>query len=232
MFRSLFVSLLVHHSYTNMSRATKRIKNNHLSSSSTSTSLESTQLEETLVRCDWVGSGRPHMEAYHDNEWGVPVHDDKVHFEFLILEGAQAGLSWDIILKKRMGYAAAFKNFNAADVSQMTDSELEALRQDTSIIRNKLKIYSARINARVFTAIQEEFGSFDSYVWKFVKGRQQLNSWKSMAEIPTSTKESDELSKDLKDRGMKFVGTTIIYSYMQAVGLVNDHLIHCCKRLK
>lgn len=181
-------------------------------------------------RCGWVGIGRPHMEAYHDNEWGVPVHDDKVHFEFLILEGAQAGLSWDIILKKRYGYAAAFKNFDVVAVSRMTDNELEELRQNPNIIRNRLKIFATRTNAVAFIAIQQEFGSFDNYVWNFVNHKPIVNNWKTLGEIPTSTKESDALSKDLKSRGMKFVGTTIMYSYMQAVGLVNDHLVGCCKR--
>lgn len=164
---------------------------------------------------------------YHDKEWGVPVHDDKVLFEFLILEGAQAGLNWSTVLNKRIGYKKAFHNFNAKKVANMTDEELETLREDSSIIRNRLKIYSARKNAKVFIQIQKEFGSFDTYLWNYVDGKQIVNRWKSFSEVPTKTEISDEISKDLKKRGMSFVGSTIIYAYMQAVGLVDDHLCNC-----
>lgn len=178
-------------------------------------------------RCDWVGNNKPYYEEYHDNEWGIPVHDDQKHFAMLILEGAQAGLSWETILKRREGYYKAFKQFDPQAVAQMTDDELEALRQDTGIIRNRLKIYSARKNAQVFLAIQKQFGSFDTYVWQFVGGKPKINKPQTLQEIPTSTQESDALAKDLKKRGMSFVGTTIMYAYMQATGLVNDHVSTC-----
>jgi DNA-3-methyladenine glycosylase I len=187
---------------------------------------------DSLIRCGWVGHGKPYYEAYHDNEWGNPVHDDRIHFEFLILEGAQAGLSWDIILKKREGYRAAFKNFDPVLVAKMTDKELEELQTNTNIIRNKAKIAAARTNANVFLSIQKEFGTFDKYIWGFVNNKPIMNHWKTLAEVPATTAESDALSKDLKTRGMKFVGSTIIYSHMQAVGLVNDHLVSCFRRTK
>ena len=183
-----------------------------------------------INRCAWVGTGKPHYEHYHDTEWGVPVHDDRKHFEMLILEGAQAGLSWETILKRREGYRKAFKAFAPQKVARMTDSELEALLSDSSIIRNRLKVFSARKNAVAFLAIQKEFGSFDAYVWSFVGGQPQRNFPKSLGDIPARTPESDALSKDLKKRGMSFVGSTIIYAYMQAVGLVNDHTADCFKK--
>ncbi|MCA9403079.1 MAG: DNA-3-methyladenine glycosylase I [Candidatus Omnitrophica bacterium] len=178
-------------------------------------------------RCTWPGCTKPLYIDYHDKEWGVPVHDDKTHFEFLILEGAQAGLSWYTILSRRDGYRKAFKNFNAKRVAAMTDAELEALLDFDGIIRNRLKVFAARKNAQVFLAIQKEFGSFDKYVWSFVGGKPIVNKWKSGKQLPVTTPESDALSKDLKKRGMSFVGSTIIYAHMQATGLVNDHLVSC-----
>jgi len=178
------------------------------------------------TRCGWC-TGKDYYEKYHDEEWGVPVRDDRTHFEFLILEGAQAGLSWDTILKKRDGYRRAFKNFEPSAVASMTDEELEALLQNPEIIRNRLKVFGARKNAVAFLKIQEEFGSFDAYVWRFVGGKPKQNRWKTLSEVPASTPESDALAKDLKKRGMTFVGTTIIYAHMQATGLVNDHIADC-----
>ncbi|MHC8508764.1 MAG: DNA-3-methyladenine glycosylase I [Rhodospirillales bacterium] len=183
--------------------------------------------EDGKHRCDWVGTGKPHYEAYHDEEWGVPVRDDRKHFEMLILEGAQAGLNWETILKKREGYRKAFKNFDAARTARMTDKELEARLKDPAIVRNRLKVFGARKNARVFLEIQKEFGSFDAYVWDFIGGAPRINARKTMVRVPAETKESQALSKDLKKRGMTFVGPTIIYAYMQAAGLVNDHLVSC-----
>lgn len=180
-----------------------------------------------ICRCPWTGNDKPLYEEYHDTEWGVPVHDDKIHFEFLILEGAQAGLSWYTILKRRPGYRKAFKKFDAKKVAKMTDTDLEKLLQDPGIIRNRLKVFAARKNAQVFLAIQKEFGSFDKYVWAFVGGKPIVNKFKSMKEVPATSTESDALSKDLKKRGMSFVGSTIIYAHMQATGLVNDHLVDC-----
>jgi len=179
------------------------------------------------VRCGWATDKFEAYQRYHDEEWGVPVHDDRKHFEMLILEGAQAGLSWETILKKREGYRRAFKDFDPVAVSQMSDDELEALLQDTSIVRNRLKVFGARKNAIAFLKIQQAFGSFDAYVWPFVGGQPKINSWKDMSEVPASTAESDTLAKDLKKRGMTFVGSTIIYAYMQAAGLVNDHTTDC-----
>jgi len=187
-------------------------------------------------RCHWVGKGKDFYDAYHDTEWGVPVHDDRTHFEFLILEGAQAGLSWETILKRRDGYRKAFKNFAPVKVAKMNEAELEKQMKNPDIIRNKLKIWGARKNARAFLDIQKEFGSFDKYVWRFVGGKPIVNE-RHGGDIPATTAESDALSKDLKKRGMTFVGSTIIYAHMQATGLVNDHLVECfrykpCKRLK
>jgi DNA-3-methyladenine glycosylase I len=164
---------------------------------------------------------------YHDNEWGIAVHNDQRLFEMLILEGAQAGLSWETILKRREGYRKAFYCFDPAKVALMSDSELEALRQNPEIIRNRLKIYAARQNAQAFLKIQKEFGSFDCYVWGFVNKSPIVNHWRGLKEIPATTAESDALAKDLKKRGMTFVGSTIIYAFMQAVGLVNDHITEC-----
>lgn len=180
-----------------------------------------------MKRCAWVGVDKPHMEVYHDEEWGVPVHDDRKHFEMLTLEGAQAGLSWDTILRRRKGYAKAFKNFNPKLIAKMTDAQLKTLMHDEGIIRNRLKIYSVRTNAQVFLDIQKEFGSFDKYVWQFVGNKVKKNKPKSLKDLVPRTAESDALSKDLKKRGMKFVGSTIMYAYMQATGMVNDHMASC-----
>jgi len=179
------------------------------------------------TRCSWVGTGKPHYEKYHDEEWGVPVHDDRKHFEMLVLEGAQAGLNWETILKRREGYRKAFLNFDPGKVAEMSDEALEKLLLDPGIIRNRLKVFSARSNARIFLDIQKEFGTFDSYIWQFVEGSPIKNHPKNLSEIPTTSKESDMLSKDLKKRGMSFVGSTIIYAHMQAIGMVNDHLTNC-----
>ena len=164
---------------------------------------------------------------YHDEEWGIPQHEDQHLFEMLILEGAQAGLSWETILKRRENYRKAFHQFDPIKVAKMTDSELEAQIQNEGIIRNRLKVYSTRQNAQAFLAIQKEFGSFDTYLWRFVDNKPIQNHWQSFSEIPTDTKESDALSKDLKKRGMRFVGTTIMYAFMQAVGMADDHLKDC-----
>ena len=181
------------------------------------------------IRCGWVGTNKPHYEEYHDQEWGIPVYDDNKHFEMLILEGAQAGLNWETILKKREGYRKAFKNFNPNQVALMSDEELENLMLNPAIIRNRLKIFSARKNAIIFLNIQKEFSSFNNYAWSFVGKKPIINKWKTLKDLPSSSKESDIFSKDLKKRGMKFVGSTIIHAYMQAVGMVNDHLVDCWK---
>jgi DNA-3-methyladenine glycosylase I len=179
----------------------------------------------TLSRCAWP---RSELDiAYHDTEWGVPVHDDRTHFEFLILEGAQAGLSWSTILKKRPNYAKAFADFDPARVAKFTPKRIERLLADPGIVRNKLKVNSAVSNARAFLTVQKEFGSFDAYVWRFVKGKAIVNRRKSLGDVPVRTPESDALSKDLLARGFRFVGSTICYAYMQAVGLVNDHTVDC-----
>ncbi len=181
----------------------------------------------TKKRCAWVRADDPLMLEYHDREWGVPVHDDRKHFEFLILEGAQAGLSWTIILRKREGYRHAFAEFDPEKVARFSTSRIEKLLLDPGIIRNRLKIESAVKNARAFLKIQEEFGSFNTYCWRFVNGRPKLNKVTSMQQIPATSPESDAFSKDLKKRGFNFVGSTIIYAHMQAVGMVNDHLTDC-----
>ncbi len=186
-------------------------------------------MNKVRVRCSWVPLDKPDYTAYHDNEWGIPVHDDRRHFEMLILEGAQAGLSWYTILKRREGYRKAFRNFDPAKVARMTDAELKKVLTTGEIIRNRLKVFSTRKNAMVFLAIQKEFGSFDAYVWRFVGGKPKVNRPRSMKDLRPSSPESDALSKDLKERGMSFVGSTIMYAYMQAVGLVNDHMIGCYK---
>ena len=180
-------------------------------------------------RCAWVPNDKPDYTRYHDEEWGKPVHDDTKLFEMLILEGAQAGLSWYTILKRRDGYRKAFKNFNPVKVSKMTDTELRKVLKTADIIRNRLKVFSTRKNAQVFLEIKKEFGSFDKYLWRFVDGKPKINRPKATKDIKPSTPESDALSKDLKKRGMSFVGSTIIYAYMQAVGLVNDHTASCYK---
>ncbi|TAK82257.1 MAG: DNA-3-methyladenine glycosylase I [Betaproteobacteria bacterium] len=177
-------------------------------------------------RCEWCGAD-PLYQRYHDQEWGVPVHDDRRHFEFLILEGAQAGLSWSTILRKRGNYQAAFADFDPARVARYGKREFERLMNDPGIVRNRLKINGAGRNARAFLAVQEKFGSFDDYVWRFVGGRPMQNRWQHMRQVPATTRESDALSKDLKALGFTFVGSTIMYAYMQAVGLVNDHVVDC-----
>jgi DNA-3-methyladenine glycosylase I len=180
-----------------------------------------------MKRCSWVSLDDPLMLAYHDREWGVPVHDDRTHFEFLILEAAQAGLSWSIVLRKREGYRRAFSSFDPEKVARYTDKQIQKLTLDAGIVRNRLKIEAAVRSARAFLAIQQEFGSFDAYCWRFVDGRPKLARRKAMAEVPATSSESDAFSKDLKRRGFNFVGSTIIYAYMQAVGMVNDHLVDC-----
>ena len=177
-------------------------------------------------RCAWVGSD-PLMLRYHDREWGVPVHDDRKHFEFLVLEGAQAGLSWSIVLRKREGYRRAFSDFDPEKVARYSGTRVQKLLGDSAIIRNRLKIESAVRNAKAFLAVQEEFGTFDIYCWRFVHGRSTTNRWKAMGEIPATSRESDAFSKDLRLRGFRFVGSTIVYAHMQAVGMVNDHLVDC-----
>lgn len=178
------------------------------------------------VRCGWV-SQKPHVIRYHDEEWGRPVHDDRRHFEMLLLEGAQAGLTWETILRRRDGYRKAFSGFDPAKVARFTAKKMAVLMKDAGIIRNRLKIDSAVTNARAFLAVQNAFGSFDAYVWRFVGGEPKINRWKTMKQVPATTLESDALSKDLKKRGFRFVGSTIIYAYMQAIGMVNDHTADC-----
>jgi DNA-3-methyladenine glycosylase I len=181
----------------------------------------------STTRCGWVGLGNPLMLEYHDREWGVPVHDDGKHFEFLVLEGAQAGLNWSIILNKRQGYRQAFSGFDPNKVARYTEKRVQKLLLDPGIIRNRQKIQSAVRNARAFLTVQEEFGSFDAYAWRFVGGKPKVNRWRSTKQIPATSPESDAFSKDLKQHGFGFVGSTIIYAHMQAVGMVNDHLIDC-----
>jgi DNA-3-methyladenine glycosylase I len=178
-------------------------------------------------RCAWVTGGDPLMVRYHDREWGVPVHDDRKHFEFLVLEGAQAGLSWSTVLRKREAYRRAFSRFDPARVARFSKRRVQKLLRDPSIIRNRLKVESAVGNARAFLAIQKEFGSFNAYCWRFVGGRPRMNRWKATRQVPPTSPESDAFSKDLKRRGFRFVGSTIIYAHMQAVGMVNDHLVDC-----
>ena len=185
-----------------------------------------TQKMDDKKRCGWAGTD-PVMVYYHDHEWGVPVHDDRKHFEFLVLEAAQAGLSWSIVLKKREGYRRAFSDFDPQKVARYTESRIQKLTLDPAIIRNRLKIEAAVRNARQFLALQEEFGSFDAYCWRFVDGRPKINRWKTMRQIPPTSPQSDQFSKDLKRRGFSFVGSTVIYAHMQAVGMVNDHLVDC-----
>ncbi len=180
-----------------------------------------------VQRCPWASLDDPEMRAYHDREWGVPVHDDRRHFEFLLLEGAQAGVSWSIVLRKRAGYARAFAGFDPVRVAKFGPKRIERLLEDPSIIRNRRKIEWAVKNARAFLEIQREFGSFDAYGWKFVDGRPRQNHWRRREEVPARTPESDAFSADLKRRGFGFVGSTIVYAHMQAVGLVNDHLTAC-----
>lgn len=179
-----------------------------------------------MKRCAWPGEN-PLMQEYHDKEWGVPLHDDKLFFEFLVLDAAQAGLNWAMILNKRTGYRRAFANFDVKKVARFTDKKVEKLLQDPGIVRNRLKVNSAVTNAKAFLEVQKEFGSFDTFIWQFVGGKPIQNKWKKEKDIPTSSAESDAMSRDLKKRGFKFVGTTICYAFMQAAGLVNDHTTDC-----
>jgi DNA-3-methyladenine glycosylase I len=180
-----------------------------------------------IVRCEWAAGSGALDVAYHDTEWGVPVHDDRRLFEFLILEGAQAGLSWSTILKKREGYRLAFRDFAPDLVARFGDSEQQVLLANPGIVRNRLKVASAVSNARAFLDVQSAFGTFDAYVWRFVDGSPVRNAWRSKSEVPVSTAVSDALSKDLAQRGFRFVGTTIMYAFMQATGMVNDHTVDC-----
>lgn len=180
----------------------------------------------TRTRCAWPGNDEL-MILYHDQEWGVPVHDDRKHFEFLVLDGAQAGLSWRTVLHKREAYRRAFAGFDPAKVARFDGRKVRSLLGDPGIIRNRLKVEGAIKNARAFLKIQEEMGSFEEYVWRFVDGRPRQNTWKSVSRIPATSPESDAMSRDLKKRGFTFVGSTICYAYMQAAGMVNDHMIEC-----
>lgn len=186
---------------------------------------------DELIRCGWAGTD-PLMVAYHDTEWGVPVHDDRKHFEFLVLDAFQAGLSWAIVLKKREAFRQAFDGFDPVEIARYRAPKLARLVKDAGIIRNRLKIAGTVANARAFLAVQEEHGSFDAFVWSFVGGVTRRNRWKTMRQVPASTKESDRLSKALKERGFTFVGSTICYAYMQAAGLVHDHLLSCFRHGK
>jgi DNA-3-methyladenine glycosylase I len=178
------------------------------------------------TRCEWAKGNELYL-TYHDTEWGVPVHDDQQLFEFLILEGAQAGLSWATILNKRRGYRLAYGNFDPQKVARYGDRKIEQLRRNPAIVRNKIKILASIENAKAFLEVQTEFGSFDAYIWRFVGGKPKQNAWRSASKIPANTKESELMSRDLKKRGFKFVGSTICYAFMQAVGMVNDHLVKC-----
>ena len=178
-------------------------------------------------RCDWCVSGNQGYVQYHDEEWGVPVHSDQKQFEFLTLESAQAGLSWSTVLNKRDGYRKAFANFDPAQVARFSEQKIAKLLENPGIIRNRLKVNAAVTNARAFLEVQAEFDGFDAYLWQFVDGRPIQNKWLATKQVPATTRESDALSKDLKQRGFKFVGSTIIYAHMQAVGMVNDHLTSC-----
>jgi len=187
-----------------------------------------TASDSPAQRCPWCGED-PLYVAYHDTEWGVPVRDDRTLFEFLVLEGAQAGLSWITVLRKRAGYREAFAHFDADKVARFSDHQLEQLLQDPGIVRNRLKVFGARQNARAFLAVQQQFGSFSEYIWGFVDGQPIQNRWRSMAEVPAVTALAERISKDLKQRGFTFVGPTILYAHMQATGMVNDHLLDCAR---
>src|SRR5712692_8454129 len=178
-------------------------------------------------RCSWVNADDPLLLQYHDREWGVPAHSDRKHFEVLVLSGAQAGLNWSLVLKKREGYRRAFDKFDPEKVAHYSERQIQKLTSNPEIIRNRMKIEAAVRNARAFLEIQEEFRDFDSYCWRFVEGRPKLNHWKATRQIPATSHESDAFSKDLKHRGFSFVGPTVVYAYMQAVGMVNDHLVDC-----
>jgi DNA-3-methyladenine glycosylase I len=180
-----------------------------------------------LRPCEWALTGNDLYRRYHDEEWGVPLHDDRRQFEFLTLESAQAGLSWACILNKREGYRRAFADFDPEKVARFTPKRIEKILADPGVVRNRLKVAAAVNNARHFLAVQEEFGDFVSYIWRFVDGKPIQNRWRNMKEVPPTSPQSDALSKDLKQRGFKFVGSTIVYAHMQAVGMVNDHLVGC-----
>lgn len=185
----------------------------------------------TKQRCAWANSSTLYMD-YHDLEWGVPVHEDRKLLEFLILEGAQAGLSWSTILNKRLGYLQAFDNFEALNIANYSDGKVQELLANPEIVRNRLKIQAAIQNARSFLKVQDQYGSFDAFIWQFVDGKPVQNSWKSLQEIPATTKESDAMNKELKKLGFTFVGSTICYAFMQAVGMVNDHTVDCFRWLE
>ena len=193
-------------------------------------------MSKSASRCPWSEGVSPAYLEYHDREWGVPVHDDQKQFEFLILEGAQAGLSWSTILHRREGYRRAFAEFDPVKVARFTPARIERLLQDPAIIRNRLKVESAVSNARAFLELAAALGSFDAYVWSFVDGKPQRNQWRSQAEVPATSPVSDALSKDMKKRGFRFVGSTTLYAHLQATGLINDHLVSCfrhteCRKL-
>ena len=191
--------------------------------------------KELVNRCAWVGHFSKPTELdikYHDEEWGVPVHEDALLFEFLILEGAQAGLSWTTILNKRANYRKAYKNFDPEKVAKFNDAKQQQLLENKGIVRNRLKVAASVTNARAFLKVQEEFGSFDKYIWQFTGGKPLKNKWKSLKQVPATTKESDAMSKDLKKRGFKFAGSTICYAFMQATGMVNDHTTDCFRYSK
>jgi DNA-3-methyladenine glycosylase I len=181
--------------------------------------------------CEWTGSN-PLMIKYHDCEWGVPLHDDRKLFEFIILDAFQAGLSWNTIINKRENFRKAFNNFDAKKISRYDESKYESLMNDAGIIRNRLKIRATITNAKAFLELQKEFGSFDKYIWQFTGGKTIVNKWKTLKELPAKTTESDAMSKDLQKRGFKFVGSTICYAFMQAAGMVNDHLVSCSRYKK
>ena len=183
-----------------------------------------------LQRCPWLDLDKPDYVAYHDREWGVPVHDDRKHFEFLTLESAQAGLSWYTVLRKRANYRQAFAEFDPAKVARFNAAKIEQMLQDPGLIRNRRKISAAVENARHFLAVQDEFGSFSAYIWRFVDGKPIVNEFRTLADLPATSRESDALSKDLKSRGFKFIGSTVIYAHMQATGMVNDHILDCFRR--
>lgn len=188
-------------------------------------------MKDNKIRCGWCLKFDEYIR-YHDEEWGLPVHDDGIHFQFLILEGAQAGLSWSTVLKKRAGYRKLFADFDPQKVARFTPLRIEKILQDPAIIRNRLKVSAAVNNAKRFLEVQREFGSFDRYIWNFVGGKPIINRWNALGEIPAMTPQSDALSKDLIKRGFKFVGSTVMYAHMQACGLVNDHLVDCWRYLE
>jgi DNA-3-methyladenine glycosylase I len=204
----------------------KRVYTNRISKPEVMDNIAGQKDEILMKRCTWAATG-PLETAYHDTEWGVPAHDDRRLFEFLVLEGAQAGLSWSTILRKRDAYRSAFQGFEPTQVAGFDSKRMRELLSDPGIVRNRLKIESAVRNARAFLSVQAAFGSFDAYVWRFVDGRPVRNAWKSPTRVPASTPLSDAMSKDLKARGFNFVGSTICYAFMQAVGMVNDHVVGC-----